>query len=77
MAEQELNGPYVRTAFQQMHGERVTQTVRGNRLGDPGAPACVLTRQLHGVSSEGMMGETTRKEPGLRTGDAPVRPQKG
>jgi hypothetical protein len=48
MTEQQLDGAYISSGFQQMHGEGVAQRVRGDRLANAAPPRDLPAGQIDG-----------------------------
>ncbi len=76
MAEQELNGADVRSGFEQVNGEGVAQSVRGNRLGDAGPEPSLLASAFHGVFGDGPARNVAWEELILRPDRLPIAAQR-
>ena len=61
MTPQELNSAYIGAGFQQVRGERVTQRVRSNGLGNPGGTMGFLAGQFDGTPGDGLTAQVARK----------------
>ena len=75
MAEQQLNGADIGAGFQQMNREGMAQRMRRDRLGEVGAPMCLLTSVFDGISRDRLARVTAREEPVLRAHGLPVAAQ--
>ena len=77
MAEQQLNGAHVGPGFEQVHGKRVPQRVRGNRFREAGSPPRLPARLRHGVRADVPVRSGARKQPVAGSCHPPPCPELG
>lgn len=75
MPKQHLNDAHVLTGFQQVRGERVTQSSDGNGLLHAGSDAKSLTHLSDAMPTNRLFAVLTRKEPTARSLLLPILSQ--
>jgi len=63
MTGQQLDGTQIGSGFQQMHRERVAQSVRGDRLSDAAPPRDFPAGQIDGERVDRLAWRSAREQP--------------